>query len=345
MPQHIRFESTYFKEDDAEEIWREALRPMYDVKRPKDISFAASVDTWDLGPMLLTRHAAQGEVQFHRTRRKIALSGINQYLVHCLVGGQLTSEFAEGQQRVPLNSVAIRDLAVENIGFAIDAPMITLSVARSALDRRLPQGSQIHGASWAADDAIGELFAAHMHALARLAATMTEEQMPIIVNGTLDLLAACLLPKAQERVAQGDPRLAPMLRAQAASYIEQHLLDPDLGPAALCKALGISRTALYELFAESGESGGVAKRIKDQRLDEALRRLTSPKHARQRVAEVAYSVGFASDSTFSRAFKERFGCTPNEARGELFVKLAGAIEKMPDDLVEQHQRTIRGLSG
>lgn len=344
MPQPLRFDSKQLKETDAEEIWREALKPMYDVKRPKGEPFAATVETWDFGPMLLTCHAAQGEVQFHRTRRKIATSGINQYLVHCLVAGQLTSEFAEGQQRVPLNSVAVRDLAVENVGFAIDAPMITLSISRAALDRRLPEGALLHGASWRADDAIGQMVAAHMHALARLATGMGLEQKPLAADATLDLLAACLLPKAQSQVSQGDPRLAPMFRAQAASYIERHLLDPDLGPAALCKALRVSRTALYELFAESDESGGVAKWIKDRRLDEALRKLTAPRHARERIAEIAYSVGFASDSGFNRAFKERFGCTPSEARGEQLIKGVGRVEKMSDDLVEQHQQKIKGLS-
>ncbi|MFT4434181.1 helix-turn-helix domain-containing protein [Caballeronia sp. 15715] len=342
MPQPLRFDSKKMKETDAEEIWRLALKPMYEVKRPKAYAFEANIHTWDFGPMLLTHHAAQGEVQFHRTRKKIATSGIDQYLVHCLIGGQLTSEFAEGQQRVPLNSIAIRDMAVENVGFAIDAPMLTLSVSRAALDRRLPEGARLHGASWAADDAIGEMLASHLHTLARLATTMDEAQTPIAADATLDLLASCLLPKALAEVRQGDPRLAPMLHAQAMSYIERNLLDPDLGPAALCRALKVSRTALYELFTEDG---GVAKRVKDRRLDEALRRLTAPRHIRARVAEIGYSVGFASESTFARSFKERFGCTPTEARGELLVPKGRAVETMQDDLVEMHQVKIKGLSG
>lgn len=252
MPQPLRFDSKQLKETDAEEIWREALKPLYEVKRPKKNLFDANILTWDFGQMLLTHHAAQGEVQFHRTRRKIATSGIDQYLVHCLIGGQLTSEFAEGQQRVPLNSVAVRDMSVENVGFAVDAPMLTMSVSRAALDRRLPEGARLHGVSWAADDAIGAMLASHMHTLARLATAMDAAQTPIAADATLDLLASCLLPKAQAEVRQGDPRLAPMLHAQAMSYIERHLLDPDLGPASLCKALKVSRTALYELFAESG---------------------------------------------------------------------------------------------
>ncbi|MDP9154679.1 MAG: helix-turn-helix domain-containing protein [Pseudomonadota bacterium] len=341
MPPPLKFDSALLNADDAEEIWREALRPMYELRRPRNVEIKAEIKTWDFGAMLLTSHVVQGEVQFHRTRKKIATSGIDQYLVHCLVGGALTSEFAEGQQKVPLNSVAVRDMAVENIGFAVDAPMLTLSVSRAAMDRRLPEGARLHGASWEADDLIGAMVATHMHTLARLATGMSTEQTYLAADATLDLLAACLLPKAQPDVRQGDPRLAPMLHAQAGSYIERHLLDPDLGPAALCKALKISRTALYALFAESG---GVAKRVKGRRLDEALRRLTAPRHARERIAEISYSVGFASETTFNRSFKERFGCTPSEARGELLVKTPKTVEKMPEDLVEMHQRKIKGLS-
>jgi hypothetical protein len=123
-------------------------------------------------------------------------------------------------------------MAVENIGFAVDAPMLTLSVSRAAMDRRLPEGARLHGASWEADDLIGAMVATHMHTLARLATGMSTEQTYLAADATLDLLAACLLPKAQPDVRQGDPRLAPMLHAQAGSYIERHLLDPDLGPAA-----------------------------------------------------------------------------------------------------------------
>ncbi|OXC75661.1 Transcriptional regulator, AraC family [Caballeronia sordidicola] len=327
--------------NDAEEIWREALRPMYELRRPREAALSAKIKTWDFGAMLLTNHVVEGEVQFHRTRKKIATSGLDQYLVHCLIAGELTSEFAQGQQKVPLNSIAIRDMAVENVGFAVDAPMLTLSVSRAALDRRLPEGARLHGASWEASDLIGAMVATHLQTLARLATGMSAEQTYLAADATLDLLAACLLPKAQPGVKQSDPRLSPMLRAQASSYIERHLLDADLGPAALCKVLKISRTALYGLFAESG---GVAKRVRDRRLDEALRRLTAPRHARERIAEISYSVGFVSETTFNRSFKERFGCTPSEARGELLVKAAGKVEQMPEDLVEAHQRKIKRLS-
>ncbi|KNH06926.1 hypothetical protein BRCH_04192 [Candidatus Burkholderia brachyanthoides] len=94
---------------DAEEIWRAALRPIYELERSAT-PFAARIETWDLaGKMLLTKYFTKDEVQFKRTRRRIAASGVYHYLVHCLLGGNLASESAEGQQRVALNSIAVRD--------------------------------------------------------------------------------------------------------------------------------------------------------------------------------------------------------------------------------------------
>ncbi|SAL68599.1 hypothetical protein AWB69_08051 [Caballeronia udeis] len=69
---------------------------MYELKRLREAGLSAKIKTWDFGAMLLTSYVVQGDVQFHRTRKKISMSGIDQYLVHCLVGGELTSEFAQG---------------------------------------------------------------------------------------------------------------------------------------------------------------------------------------------------------------------------------------------------------
>lgn len=343
MPKPLKFDSAQMRAGDAEEIWRESLRAMYEIKRPRDVEFRAKIQTWDLGgAMLLTQHAARDDVQFQRTRKRIATSGVDQYLVHCLLGGSLTSEFADGQQAVPLNSVAVRDMSVENIGFARNAPMLTLSIPRLALDKRLPEGSRLHGACFAENDPIGALVASHVRTLAAVLTEMSIEQSKVAAEATLDLLAACLLPKARLDATRDDPRLAPMLRAQALAHVERHLLDPDLGADALCKALKVSRTTLYELF---NESGGVARHVRGKRLDEAMCRLVSPRHARERVSEIAYATGFSSEKTFSRAFKERFGCTPSEAREEQSAVAAsgGKTVEEAQGLASEYDAAVRRL--
>jgi AraC-like DNA-binding protein len=137
-----------------------------------------------------------------------------------------------------------------------------------------------------------------------------------------------------------------MLRARALSHIEQNLLDPDLGAESLRRALGISRTALYELF---DEAGGVARHIRDRRLDEAMRRLVAPRHGRERIAEIAYAMGFGSEKTFNRAFKERFDCAPGEAREQGTPRPAKT--GLTDDsanvgaIAAQYHAKVRGIRG
>ncbi|SAL03525.1 helix-turn-helix domain-containing protein [Caballeronia ptereochthonis] len=347
MPKPLYFDSAFIDADAAEEIWRESLRPMYEIHRLAGAAFRATIRTWDMGgAMLMTLHGAGDEVQFRRTRRRIATSGVDHYLLHCLLGGSLTSESAEGAQRVPVNSVVIRDMAVENVGIARDAPMITLSIPRAALDRRMPVGARLHGACWDASDPIGGMVASHICSLARLATDMSDEQAALAAGATLDLLGACLVPKTRFDTKKDDPRLAPMLRARALSHIEQNLLDPDLDAESLRRALGISRTALYELF---DETGGVARHIRDRRLDEAMRRLVSPRHGRERIAEIAYAMGFGSEKTFNRAFKERFDCAPGEAREEGSFRPAKTA--YVDDcsnvgaIAAQYHAKVRGIRG
>ncbi|MGA7813581.1 helix-turn-helix transcriptional regulator, partial [Caballeronia sp.] len=164
------------------------------------------------------------------------------------------------------------------------------------------------------------LIASHMRSLSGVATEMNSEQSSVAAAATLDFLAACLVRRAQRWTESGDPRLTPMMRAQALSFIESNLADPNLGAATLCATLKISRTALYELFEPLV---GVAEYVRTRRLNEAMRRLESPMHARDFVSTIACAVGFRSESTFNRTFKEHFGCTPTQAREVGASKIAG----------------------
>jgi AraC-like DNA-binding protein len=137
-----------------------------------------------------------------------------------------------------------------------------------------------------------------------------------------------------------------MLRARALSYIEQNLSDPALDADTLRGALGVSRTALYELF---DETGGVARHIRDRRLDESMRRLIAPRHRHERIAEIAYAMGFGSEKTFNRAFRERFACAPGEAReqGEMRPAKRAAFDEASDigAIAAQYHAKVRGIRG
>jgi AraC-like DNA-binding protein len=306
MSTPIRFDSADFPENDAEEIWREGIDAIFEIKRPKDACRAVSREDGKLvfrAQCCSCRMSWAETSNFSATRRRIATSGVDHYLVHCLLDGTLMSTFGRDIQKVPLGSVVVRDLVVENIGFTRDAPMLTLTIPRQAIDRRTGGALRLHGLSWEAADPIGLLIASHMRSLVSVASSMDDEQARVAGEATLDFVAACVLRRAERWEQSGDPRLTPVIRAQALSFIEGNLADMSLGPARLREILKVSRTALYELFEPMG---GVAEYVRARRLDEAMRRLESPLHARDLIGAIACAVGFMSESTFNRAFKERF---------------------------------------
>nr|WP_246088860.1 helix-turn-helix transcriptional regulator [Phreatobacter stygius] len=88
-------------------------------------------------------------------------------------------------------------------------------------------------------------------------------------------------------------------------------MDPDLSSARLATALGLSRSALYQLFTPHN---GVARYIQGRRLGRIHAMLADPAEHR-RVADIAHDHGMASEAHFSRAFRKRFGYAPREIRG------------------------------
>jgi len=86
--------------------------------------------------------------------------------------------------------------------------------------------------------------------------------------------------------------------------------SPDFDPEALRRLVAMSRSKLYRIFEGVG---GVARFIQDERLDAARQRLAGIGD-RTSIRTLAREVGFLEHSTFSRAFKLRYGSSPSEFR-------------------------------
>jgi AraC-like DNA-binding protein len=97
-----------------------------------------------------------------------------------------------------------------------------------------------------------------------------------------------------------------VLVLQMAAWMEEHLTDPNPGPA-LAKVCGYSENRLRQKFYNiTGEtpSGYLRKR----RLTEAARALI----AGERIVDVTFRYGYSSQDNFTTAFKAWFGITPGE---------------------------------
>ncbi|HVZ53267.1 MAG TPA: acetamidase/formamidase family protein [Pseudolabrys sp.] len=102
--------------------------------------------------------------------------------------------------------------------------------------------------------------------------------------------------------------------------IERSLDDPELTPARVAQAEGISERYLQKLFETTGDNFTLY--LRQRRLHRTRDELANPANASQSVSEIAFRCGFNDAAHFSRAFRERFGLSPREFRRQEAERLA-----------------------
>jgi len=105
------------------------------------------------------------------------------------------------------------------------------------------------------------------------------------------------------------------LRERVKLYIASHLGDPDLSISKLADATGCTKRYLHMVF--EPEQSSISDYILKLRLERAREDLLQPASAHRSITDIAYSWGFNNSNHFSRCFKQAFGASPRELRGEL----------------------------
>lgn len=103
-----------------------------------------------------------------------------------------------------------------------------------------------------------------------------------------------------------------VLLARINAFIDHHLADPELRPAAIAAHHHISVRTLHLLF--RGEPEPVAASIRRRRLERCHADLTDPALRHRTIGEIAARWGFRHPADFSRAFRGVYGASPSEAR-------------------------------
>ncbi len=143
-------------------------------------------------------------------------------------------------------------------------------------------------------------------------AALFEEVPNLQYKSTEEIMAAAKIMEActgyilyKELVTPADSRLV----LSAKEYLKAHLEEP-LNIGALCAALSVGRTKLYEAFKK--ETGlGIAEYLNRRRLHEAKKLL---KTTELTVPQIAAAVGFCDYNYFSRVYKKRYGKAPGAFR-------------------------------
>ena len=153
----------------------------------------------------------------------------------------------------------------------------------------------------------------------------SQDELSAILNACIALLplAAGCLSSAPKKIEESLNHVL----CDVLNFINKNISNPDLSPRLTAQELGVSTRYIHKLFAHSGTT--FSAHIMGERLDHIKSELIAM--ARVPVSLLAFQWGFNDLSTFNRAFKDRFNCTPSDVRAANFVVAYGNRPKSLGD--------------
>lgn len=317
----LRFSTAAFEPAEQFIAWRSHLEPIVEVSLPEGVApqdgFAAEHTAWNLGKMLLVQQRTAA-YRYARSAEKLRSSSIDHWYIGIPHKGNAWTEVDGHVVESRHDTVTFRSLGHPYRGRATESEVTLLYMPYDLF----------------ADHA-GMLVAANNSVFSGNYATLlidyigsVEARLPTLVTGDLakvvhsirEMLVTCLTEAAASCQNGVKPStLSAMERVH--HYIHSNLGASNLNPDSISRAMGISRTRLYQLFEASG---GVLNYIRKKRLQDAYAALSDPTN-NQRILDIAEEAGFDVAANFTRAFIHEFGLSPSEVRKAAVSQLPATV--------------------
>ena len=141
---------------------------------------------------------------------------------------------------------------------------------------------------------------------------LKEEEAAATLDAYFQILSACI------GGAETSERRSPEPRLRIQKFIDDHLSDPELGPAKIAAAAQISVRHLHRLFSNTGST--VGDFIRARRLEQCRNDLANPRLRGKTITEIAFSWGFSDSAHFSHSFRRQFAVCPRIFRAQPGMK-------------------------
>jgi len=302
-----RFATGDLPERDRHEAWcsrsPSTVGRLYET-RPHE-PFDVATDLVMLGPLKIHFSTISGQ-SFERTRAMAAADGVDDLVVNVRFRGGAVGDMNGAALDALGESTLLTDMAQPQHHVSEASSTAYFHVPRALAERYLPSVRSLHGL--AIPPSTAALLREHLRQIWRHADRLPIDQGIRLAGTVMDLLAVAV---AQERGGRATPEaVAGAAMARARAEIEARLGSATLTVATLCRALGMSRSALYRLFEDEG---GVHAYIRQRRLESVAAALGESTE-RDRIADIAERWGFCDAAYLGRLFRERFGMTPSDYR-------------------------------
>jgi AraC-like DNA-binding protein len=303
-------------------VWKESISVVFDsVLKPEDQHkpFNATLTTCHLSSLLLTS-ASSKQQYFNRSRELIAKDGLDHFLMQMYIDGSTSGQWGKNNNStVRSGDIFLLDLNQPIKSLASDFSCLTLIVPRSTIRAKLPEPELHHGRVLPRESILAKLLGEHFKTLCLSSQSLTGEEACSAAEGVVSLAGAYF---SHTPVDESCRSVQIATRESIRRYIMENLTDCNLTAESIATHFKISRAYLYRLF-DTGN--GIHHFILEQRLLRAFDQLSNSAYSKLRIGQIAYDLGFNSESHFSRSFHSAFGMTPSDVRNS--ARINDAKEK------------------
>ncbi|WP_425299069.1 helix-turn-helix domain-containing protein [Rhizobium sullae] len=306
----LQFSTRDLEPADQFAAWQAYVAPLMDIRRADNIQpeaeFLADHMAWNLGAMLVVQQSTPPH-SYMRSEAKIRSNLIDHWHISVLRSGRTWTEVhglvCEGEP----GKVDLRSLGEPFRGRSTQAQTLSVYLPRE-LFLDIPASAEIKN-NISLSGTYTKLLIDYLDGVETNLSRLTATDLPYVVQTMRDMILTCVASSsAYLTLPEQQSTLALMERVRR--LVQRNLTSPDLTTDRLCRELGVSRTRLYQVFEPDG---GVHHYIQRRRLLTAHAALSDVAN-RQKIADIAFTVGFSSAAHFSRAFSKEFGYSPREAR-------------------------------
>lgn len=299
--------------DEGFELWRASCSPLFDTRirdRHERDGFFAETRAYMLGDTVLMDARSIGQA-FDRSHALCLKEEVDCFLVQLFLSAGYVGEHAGRPIHVRPGDIGVLDMArvlrTETAGTRFRC--LNLFIPRAELLALVTNPNVLAGAVVRGESAMGRLLRGHLMSVWEVLPHARSNDIASLRTSTLGVLGAALNAEGEVTPHLERARNQAQL-VQLKDFIEANLSNPELGASTLCRAFRCSRSHLYRLF---HPLGGISHYVTQRRLVRAYREFTRLSHAGTRVSEVAFALGFNSQSHFARLFREKYGVTPTDA--------------------------------
>lgn len=302
------FDTSSLEEEEKFELYRQNIGGVFniEIEKEKIKKLDANLKSYFLDEVILVDCSTIGQV-FYRDKKKIICDELDHFIVQIFLSGQtigLDSHHGKGGTE---DSLFFIDMERPWKAYNPDFRNLSLIIPRSLLDQRITGINQLHGFSFPINqNPYAKLFKDFILGIFRDINFFEKESAHILSKNSIELLLSALQFHNPQKFKTNQK--LNLLGIKVKEYIKSNICDTGLTIQDIASAFNISRANLYRIFPE--EDGGINQFIKNRRLNLAYKKLLYESGHKQ-ISQIAYECGFTRNTTFSRAFKEKFGVSPN----------------------------------